>query len=54
MREEETLNILLEFVPGGSISSLLGKFGSFPEAVSPCRLTLHFVGFLNAKLIQSV
>ncbi|KAJ0015190.1 hypothetical protein Pint_19875 [Pistacia integerrima] len=33
-REEESLNILLEFVPGGSISSLLGKFGSFPEAVS--------------------
>ncbi|MQL78214.1 hypothetical protein Taro_010634 [Colocasia esculenta] len=32
-REEDTLNILLEFVPGGSISSLLGKFGSFPEAV---------------------
>ncbi|OMO62517.1 hypothetical protein CCACVL1_22781, partial [Corchorus capsularis] len=31
--EEETLNILLEFVPGGSISSLLGKFGPFPEAV---------------------
>ncbi|CAA6670058.1 unnamed protein product [Spirodela intermedia] len=31
-REEDTLNILLEFVPGGSISSLLGKFGSFPEA----------------------
>lgn len=33
-REEESLNILLEFVPGGSISSLLGKFGSFPESVS--------------------
>ncbi|XP_010928554.1 mitogen-activated protein kinase kinase kinase NPK1 [Elaeis guineensis] len=33
VREEETLNILLEFVSGGSISSLLGKFGSFPEAV---------------------
>ncbi|KAL6139239.1 hypothetical protein ACLB2K_064516 [Fragaria x ananassa] len=33
VREEETLNILLEFVPGGSISSLLGKFGYFPEAV---------------------
>ncbi|XVF41937.1 hypothetical protein PTKIN_Ptkin01aG0320800 [Pterospermum kingtungense] len=31
--EEETLNILLEFVPGGSISSLLGKFRPFPEAV---------------------
>ncbi|OIW17500.1 hypothetical protein TanjilG_22612 [Lupinus angustifolius] len=33
VREEESLNILLEFVPGGSISSLLGKFGAFPEAV---------------------
>ncbi|XP_074320945.1 mitogen-activated protein kinase kinase kinase NPK1-like isoform X2 [Silene latifolia] len=32
-REDEALNILLEFVPGGSISSLLGKFGSFPEPV---------------------
>ncbi|CDO99017.1 unnamed protein product [Coffea canephora] len=32
-REQESLNILLEFVPGGSISSLLGKFGSFPESV---------------------
>ncbi|QCE08369.1 mitogen-activated protein kinase kinase kinase [Vigna unguiculata] len=32
-REENSVNILLEFVPGGSISSLLGKFGSFPESV---------------------
>lgn len=32
-REEDSLYILLEFVPGGSISSLLGKFGSFPESV---------------------
>nr|AZL94781.1 NPK1-like protein [Colobanthus quitensis] len=32
-REDEALNILLEFVPGGSISSLIGKFGSFPESV---------------------
>lgn len=32
-REEDALNILLEFVPGGSIASLLGKFGSFPESV---------------------
>ncbi|KAK7284349.1 hypothetical protein RJT34_19094 [Clitoria ternatea] len=33
VREGDTLNIFLEFVPGGSISSLLGKFGAFPEAV---------------------
>ncbi|BBN16920.1 mitogen-activated protein kinase kinase kinase ANP1 [Marchantia polymorpha subsp. ruderalis] len=32
-REEKALNILLEFVPGGSIASLLGKFGSFTEPV---------------------
>ncbi|KAL0414570.1 UNVERIFIED_CONTAM: Mitogen-activated protein kinase kinase kinase NPK1 [Sesamum radiatum] len=32
-RADDSLNILLEFVPGGSISSLLGKFGSFPESV---------------------
>ncbi|KAL7209975.1 hypothetical protein ACSBR1_031529 [Camellia fascicularis] len=32
-REEDSLNILLEIVLGGSISSLLGKFGSFPESV---------------------
>ncbi|KAL5538346.1 hypothetical protein UlMin_045716 [Ulmus minor] len=33
LRDEETVNILLEYVPGGSISSLLGKFGAFMEAV---------------------
>ncbi|XP_022150775.1 mitogen-activated protein kinase kinase kinase NPK1 [Momordica charantia] len=33
VREDDSLNILLEFVPGGSISSLLGKFEAFPEAV---------------------
>ena len=26
-RDEQHLNIFLEFVPGGSIASLLGKFG---------------------------
>ncbi|KAJ4745874.1 Mitogen-activated protein kinase kinase kinase NPK1 [Rhynchospora pubera] len=31
VREENTLNILLESVPGRCISSLLSKFGSFPE-----------------------
>ncbi|XP_047332952.1 mitogen-activated protein kinase kinase kinase NPK1-like [Impatiens glandulifera] len=32
-RDDESLNILLEFVPGGSISSLLGNLGPFPEPV---------------------
>ncbi|GBG59479.1 hypothetical protein CBR_g38503 [Chara braunii] len=32
-REEDALNIFLEFVPGGSIASLLSKFGSFTEKV---------------------
>jgi len=41
-REVGSLNILLEFVPGGSISSLLGKFGSFPESVSADCLCLLF------------
>lgn len=40
VREENSLNILLEFVPGGSIQSLLGRLGSFPEAVS---LTVVFI-----------
>ncbi|KAL7210228.1 hypothetical protein ACSBR1_031735 [Camellia fascicularis] len=33
-REEVSLNILLEIVPGGSISSLLGKFGSFLGSIT--------------------
>ncbi|CAA7027564.1 unnamed protein product [Microthlaspi erraticum] len=33
VREDETLNILLEFVPGGSLSSVLEQFGPLPEAV---------------------
>ncbi|XP_065866452.1 mitogen-activated protein kinase kinase kinase 3-like [Euphorbia lathyris] len=33
-REDDSSNVLLELVPGGSISSLLEKFGSFPESVS--------------------
>ncbi|KAL5222173.1 hypothetical protein ABZP36_026886 [Zizania latifolia] len=33
VREDNSLNILLEFVPGGSIQSLFGRLGSFPEAV---------------------
>lgn len=43
VQEENTLNILLEFVPGGSIQSLLGRLGSFPEAVS---ITYSFFSLL--------
>ena len=32
-RDGMMLNIFLEFVPGGSIASLLAKFGSFDEKV---------------------
>ncbi|KAK9907344.1 hypothetical protein WJX75_001831 [Coccomyxa subellipsoidea] len=32
-KNEQHLNIFLEFVPGGSIASLLAKFGSFKESV---------------------
>ena len=30
---DESLHIFLEYVPGGSIASLLSKFGAFPESV---------------------
>ncbi|KAI3424220.1 hypothetical protein D9Q98_009576 [Chlorella vulgaris] len=32
-KTEDSLNIFLEYVPGGSIASLLAKFGSFQERV---------------------
>ena len=35
--EENTLNIFLEYVPGGSIASLLQKFGKFSEPVIQVR-----------------
>ncbi|CAH8383346.1 unnamed protein product [Eruca vesicaria subsp. sativa] len=34
VRESDSLNIFMEFVSGGSISSLLEKFGSFPEPIT--------------------
>lgn len=52
VREENSLNILLEFVPGGSIQSLLGRLGSFPEAVSTnCYVHPVFGSLVNHKRI---
>ena len=33
LREERALYIFLEYVPGGSIASMLNKFGRFDETV---------------------
>lgn len=39
-KTEDSLNIFLEYVPGGSIASLLAKFGSFKESVIKARAGL--------------
>ena len=51
--EGNCTNVFLEYVPGGSIYSLLGKFGSFdevglPPSFSPCFLYIlfYFILFL--------
>ncbi|XP_037494301.1 mitogen-activated protein kinase kinase kinase NPK1 isoform X2 [Jatropha curcas] len=49
-REDDSLNILLEFVPGGSISSLLGKFGSFPESLLLGLEYLHKNGIMHRDI----
>ena len=61
VREENTLNILLQFVPGGSIRSLRGRLLSFPEAVSitysACTITLMYFDELTSEeyfLIQFI
>ena len=38
-KTDETLNIFLEYVPGGSIASLLAKFGTSPVS---CDVHLPF------------
>lgn len=39
-KTQDSLNIFLEYVPGGSIASLLAKFGSFKESVIKARAGL--------------
>ena len=38
-RDEQHLNIFLEFVPGGSIANLLAKFGALSAVQSSCTRT---------------
>lgn len=45
------LNIFLEYVPGGSVPALLGKFGAFEEALVRVfvRQTLQGLAYLHEK-----
>ncbi len=52
-RREDTLNIFMEFVSGGSIASMLQKFSAFPEKVvaSFTKQILEGLRYLHAKRI---
>ena len=52
-REANTLNIYLEYIPGGSLSSLLCKLGSLPEEVIALytRQILHGLEYLHLNNI---
>jgi hypothetical protein len=52
-RDAKELVIFLELVPGGSISSMLGKYGKFKESVvrGYCREILHGLEYLHANKI---
>eukprot|EP00118_Oscarella_pearsei_P006534 m.29662 g.29662 ORF g.29662 m.29662 type:complete len:1144 (+) comp31207_c1_seq2:136-3567(+) len=49
--DTNTVNIFMEFVPGGSISSLLQRFGPVQESVfrNYCRQILNGVAYLHTK-----
>ncbi|XP_032771036.1 mitogen-activated protein kinase kinase kinase 19 [Rattus rattus] len=51
--EENTLSIFMEFVPGGSISSIINRFGPLPETVF-CKYTrqiLQGVAYLHENCV---
>ncbi|XP_066135155.1 mitogen-activated protein kinase kinase kinase 19 isoform X3 [Saccopteryx bilineata] len=51
--EENTVNIFMEFVPGGSISSIINRFGPLPEMVF-CKYTkqiLQGVAYLHDNCV---
>lgn len=53
-RTEDSIHIFLEFVPGGSIASLLAKFGPFQESVIKAytRQILRGLEYLHQKSIM--
>ncbi|DBA78684.1 hypothetical protein WJX77_001730 [Trebouxia sp. C0004] len=53
-KTDETLNIFLEYVPGGSIASLLAKFGAFKETMVKvyCRQILLGLEYLHKNHIM--
>lgn len=51
--DQSFLSVFLEYIPGGSISSLLGKFGAFSENVIKVytKQILQGLSFLHANSI---
>ncbi|AEC10349.2 unnamed protein product [Arabidopsis thaliana] len=54
VRESDSLNIMMQFVPGGSISSLLAKFGSFPEPKHHNRYLLDNAFISHYKSVKNI
>jgi hypothetical protein len=53
-RDAKELIIFLELVPGGSISSMLGKYGKFKESGKPPTLSLQRVARPNQAVLRAV
>jgi serine/threonine protein kinase len=51
IRTSEHINIVLDFVEGGSLSSILGKFGAIPERLAVCYIKqiLEGLAYLHSR-----